>query len=57
MTERGLALDEDDPVGAADMIVAIVAAGRAHLDAKAAGAIEQRLRARYGLASLETLRE
>lgn len=57
MTDRALALESDDPIAGVDMLVAIVAAGRTHLDEGRVGGIGQRLRARLDLENIETLRK
>jgi tetratricopeptide (TPR) repeat protein len=61
MADRALALEKsgqaDDRVAAVDMYVAIVGAGGSHLDESREKAVEARLRALYGLESVDTLRK
>lgn len=57
MTDRAFGLEAEDPAAAVDMLVAIVAAGRGHLDDARVAAIGRRLRARHDLESVETLRK
>lgn len=57
MTDRAMGMVAKDPVAATDMLVAIVAAGRTHLDTERARTIQDHLRARYGLRAIDTLRQ
>jgi hypothetical protein len=57
MADRAMKLEGEDPAGAIDMMVAIVSAGGGHLDGKRSEAIGNRLHTRYGLESLDTLRQ
>jgi tetratricopeptide (TPR) repeat protein len=57
MADRALRLEAEDGVAAADMMVAIISAGGGHLDDKRRAALGGRLRARFGLESLATLRK
>ncbi len=57
MTDRALETEATDVAAAADMMVAIVAAGRKHLDGPRVSTLGTRLHARFGLESIDTLRK
>lgn len=57
MTDRAFNQEREDPVATVDMLVAIVAAGRSHLDPGRRLKIQERLHELYGLESIDTLRK